>query len=182
MPALVSTWSVANILKLPSSEGTVQYTLHGMSTTMAAGPAKNPLCSEGRADCKGLEAQTQQRHITGNEFDFLTLNGFYFGSLALVVFACVFLGPTSSRTDHEDQVNLSPIGHPHSEGVNHLRAWGSFQHVGSALPESSPQKVSDGFSHPTDFPANTDPSWWRGTSTEKGNHQGADGTHPGNSQ
>ena len=116
MPALVSTWSVANILKLPSSEGTVQYTLHGDVYNHGRRTCQEPLCSEGRADCKGLEAQTQQRHITGNEFDFLTLNGFYFGSLALVVFASVFLGPTSSRTDHEDQVNLSPSDIPILKG------------------------------------------------------------------
>jgi len=53
MPALVSTWSVANILKLPSSEGTVQYTLHGMSTTMAAGPAKNPYAVRGEPIARG---------------------------------------------------------------------------------------------------------------------------------
>ena len=144
MPAQVSTWSVANILKLPSSKGLQPgyYPIYAPLDVYNHGcrTCQEPLCSEGRADCKGLEAQTQQRHITGNEFDFLTLNAFYFGSLALVVFACVFLGPTSSRTDHEDPVNLSPLGCPHSEDMNHLRVWGSFQYVGSALPESSHQK------------------------------------------
>ena len=89
MPARVSTWSVANILKLPSSKGLQPgyYPIYAPLDVYNHGrrTCQEPLCSEGRADCKGLEPQTQQRHITGNEFDFLTLNEFYFGSLALVV-------------------------------------------------------------------------------------------------
>ena len=89
MSPRVSTWSVADILKLASCKGFQPgcYPIKGAPDVRTCG---EPLCSEGRADCnRGLEPQTQQRHISGHEFDFLNLNEFYFGSLALVVRMCV---------------------------------------------------------------------------------------------